>query len=82
MTNRNVGLVNFSSMSPALHNDSTPFPAAVPSKGPSLAIGSLSTAQDGKYQTLIADLESSRKVDKQMLDRLVDGGAQYPSIGL
>ncbi|KAJ6510073.1 cytokine-induced anti-apoptosis inhibitor 1, Fe-S biogenesis-domain-containing protein [Mycena vitilis] len=60
-------------MSPALHNDAPPTVAAVPSKGPALAIGSLSTAQDGKYQSLISDLESSRRVDKQMLDRLVDG---------
>ncbi|KAJ7688457.1 cytokine-induced anti-apoptosis inhibitor 1, Fe-S biogenesis-domain-containing protein [Mycena rosella] len=60
-------------MSPALHNDPPPAVAAVPSKGPALAIGSLSTAQDGKYQSLISDLESARKVDKQMLDRLVDG---------
>ncbi|KAJ6599346.1 Fe-S cluster assembly protein DRE2 [Mycena vulgaris] len=61
-------------MSPALHADPPSIlPAAVPAKGPALAIGSLSTAQDGKYQSLISDLESSRKVDKQMLDRLVDG---------
>ncbi|KAJ7095115.1 Fe-S cluster assembly protein DRE2 [Mycena belliarum] len=60
-------------MSPALHTDLSASPTvAVPSKGPALAIGSLSTAQDGKYQALISDLESSRKVDKQMLDRLVD----------
>jgi hypothetical protein len=48
-------------------------PAAVPSKGLSLVIGSLSTAQDGKYQTIISDLESSRTVERQLLDRLVDG---------
>ncbi|KAJ3760257.1 cytokine-induced anti-apoptosis inhibitor 1, Fe-S biogenesis-domain-containing protein [Lentinula raphanica] len=48
-------------------------PAAVPSKGAALAIGSLSTAQDGKYQGLISDLEGSRTVERQMLDRLVDG---------
>ncbi|KAJ7716638.1 cytokine-induced anti-apoptosis inhibitor 1, Fe-S biogenesis-domain-containing protein, partial [Mycena olivaceomarginata] len=54
-------------MTPHLHRCSTP------SKGPALAIGSLSTAQDGKYQSLISDLESSRTVHKQMLDRLVDG---------
>ncbi|KAJ7904235.1 Fe-S cluster assembly protein DRE2 [Mycena olivaceomarginata] len=61
-------------MSPALHNDAPPpTTAATLSKGPALAIGSLSTAQDGKYQSLISDLESSRTVHKQMLDRLVDG---------
>ncbi|KAF9452190.1 Fe-S cluster assembly protein DRE2, partial [Macrolepiota fuliginosa MF-IS2] len=41
-------------------------------KGPALAIGTLSTAQDGKYQTLVSELEATRRVDKQMLDRLVD----------
>ncbi|KAJ8086327.1 electron carrier [Marasmius tenuissimus] len=46
-------------------------------KGPALAIGSLSTAQDGAYQDLIGDLEKSRTVERQMLDRLVDGGV-YP----
>ncbi|KAJ7774252.1 cytokine-induced anti-apoptosis inhibitor 1, Fe-S biogenesis-domain-containing protein [Mycena maculata] len=61
------------SMSPALHDDVPPPTTAPPAKGAALAIGSLSTAEDGKYQALIADLESSRKVDKQMLDRLVDG---------
>ncbi|KAF9076477.1 cytokine-induced anti-apoptosis inhibitor 1, Fe-S biogenesis-domain-containing protein [Rhodocollybia butyracea] len=48
-------------------------PVSVSTKGPALAIGSLSTAQDGKYQTLISDLENSRTVERQMLDRLVDG---------
>ncbi|KAJ6539078.1 cytokine-induced anti-apoptosis inhibitor 1, Fe-S biogenesis-domain-containing protein [Mycena capillaripes] len=72
-------------MSPALHNDASPAIAAVPSKGPALVIGSLSMAQDGKYQSLISDLESSRKVDKQMLDRLVDGatildGSTYSAV--
>lgn len=43
-------------------------------KGPALAIGSLTTAQDGKYQTLISTLEENRQVERQMLDRLVDGG--------
>ncbi|KAK7060240.1 electron carrier [Paramarasmius palmivorus] len=47
---------------------------AAPAKGPVLAIGSLSTAQDGKYQALVTDLEGgSSKVERQMLDRLVDG---------
>ncbi|KAF4619390.1 hypothetical protein D9613_005522 [Agrocybe pediades] len=41
-------------------------------KGPALVIGSLTTAQDGQYQALISELESSRTVDKQLLDRLVD----------
>jgi len=49
--------------------------APVPSKGPALAIGSLATAQDGKYQSLISSLEGNRQVDRQVLDRLVDGAA-------
>ncbi|RXW21175.1 hypothetical protein EST38_g4680 [Candolleomyces aberdarensis] len=52
-----------------------PLPAPARSKGPSLVIGSLSTAQDGAYQSLITDLEVSRRVDKQLLDRLVDDAA-------
>lgn len=42
-------------------------------KGAALAIGSLVTAGDGKYQSLVSDLEGSRQVDRQMLDRLLDG---------
>ncbi|KAL0070967.1 electron carrier [Marasmius tenuissimus] len=49
-------------------------------KGPALAIGSLSTAQDGAYQDLIGDLEKSRTVERQMLDRLVDGESEYKSL--
>jgi len=41
-------------------------------KKPALVIGSLATAQDGKYQSLITDLESTTKVDRQLLDRLID----------
>jgi hypothetical protein len=48
---------------------------AVPPSGPSLAIGSLTTAQDGKYQALVTSLEHKGNVERQMLDRLVDGGA-------
>lgn len=48
--------------------------ATVPVKGPVLAIGTLSTAQDGKYQSLVSDLETTRRVDRQLLDRLVDNG--------
>lgn len=43
-------------------------------KGPALAIGSLRTAEDGKYQSLIKELEETRKVEKHLLDRLLDGG--------
>lgn len=41
-------------------------------KGPALAIGTLSTAQDGRYQALVSELETTRRVDRQLLDRLVD----------
>ncbi len=43
-------------------------------KGPALVIGSLSAAQNGKYQKSISELESTRKVDRQLLDRIVDEG--------
>jgi anamorsin len=67
-------------MSPtALEIVSAPMPTAVPSKGPALVIGSLSTAQDGKYQGLISDLETSRIVERQLLDRLVDGATTLTS---
>lgn len=43
-------------------------------KGPALVIGSLSTAQDGKYQDVVSELEATRQVERQMLDRLLDRG--------
>ncbi|KII95816.1 hypothetical protein PLICRDRAFT_129831 [Plicaturopsis crispa FD-325 SS-3] len=46
---------------------------AAPQKGHALAIGSLATAEDGKYQSLVSGLEGSRTVERQMLDRLLDG---------
>lgn len=50
-------------------------------KGPALVIGSLSTAQEGKYQKSISELESTRKVDRQLLDRIVDEGMiEVPSV--
>lgn len=49
-------------------------PQPVHSKGAALVIGSLSTAEDGKYQALISELEPTRQVDKQLLDRIVDEG--------
>lgn len=48
--------------------------AAVPVKGPALAIGSLATAEDGKYQSLITSLEETRQVERHLVDRLLDGG--------
>lgn len=47
---------------------------AAPLKGAALAIGSPSTAGDGRYQSLVSDLEATRKVERYMLDRLLDGG--------
>ncbi|KAI0776122.1 DUF689-domain-containing protein [Trametes elegans] len=52
--------------------------AAVPAKGPALAIGSPATAQDGKYQSLITSLEESRTVERHMVDRLLDGATALP----
>lgn len=45
-----------------------------PLKGNALVIGSLSTAEDGKYQSVITELESTRKVEKLLLDRIIDEG--------
>ncbi|TFY60580.1 hypothetical protein EVJ58_g5068 [Rhodofomes roseus] len=50
-----------------------PVVAAVPVKGPALAIGSPATAEDGRYQSLITSLQETRQVEKYMVDRLVDG---------
>jgi len=47
---------------------------SAPEKGPALVIGSLSTAQDGKYQRIVSELEAIRQVERQMLDRLLDRG--------
>jgi hypothetical protein len=44
--------------------------------GQVLVIGSLSTAQDGKYQAVLSSLEGT-PVERQMLDRLLDGGEHY-----
>lgn len=46
--------------------------------GPALVIGSPSTAQDGTYPSLINELERDTanvsEVEKQMVDRILDGG--------
>jgi len=63
-------------MAPVAIYEQLPLPtpqAAKSTKSPALAIGSLATAQDGQYQRLVSDLESSRAVERQMLDRLMDG---------
>ena len=59
---------------PVTTTDSQKAAAAVPIKGPALVIGSPATATEGKYQSLITDLENTRAVEKQMVDRLLDGG--------
>lgn len=46
-------------------------------KGPALVIGSLSTAQNGKYQRVVSELEATRQVERQMLDRLLDRGNAF-----
>lgn len=46
--------------------------------GPVLVIGSLATAQNGKYQSLVTDLSTNASgdtVERQMLDRLIGGGS-------
>jgi len=43
-------------------------------KALALVVGSLTTAQDGIYQSLIRDLETSSTVERQLIDRLMDGG--------
>jgi hypothetical protein len=54
--------------------DSRDLTVAAAPKGSALVIGSLATAQDGKYQALISQLETTRHVDRLLVDRLVDGG--------
>jgi anamorsin len=58
----------------ATHPPSDDISKSVPEKGPALVIGSLSTAQDGKYQRVVSELEATRQVERQMLDRLLDRG--------
>ena len=55
---------------------------AVMPSGPALVVGSLGTAQDGRYQNLITKLSQSEDlrplgpsaVERQILDRILDGG--------
>jgi anamorsin len=61
-------------MSPSVDFVLPPNPSGSSAKGIALVVGTLSTAQDGKYQSLIKELEVNRKVDREMLDRLIDGG--------
>ena len=49
--------------------------SVVGASGPTLVIGSPSTAQDGTYPSLINELErDAGEVEKQMVDRILDGG--------
>lgn len=72
-------------MSPVAVELAQDLPASQPQKqsavglpGPTLVIGSPSTAQDGTYQSLISELEkdtaNASAVEKQMVDRILDGG--------
>ena len=58
----------------ATHPPSDDISKSVSEKGLALVIGSLSTAQDGKYQRVVSELEATRQVERQMLDRLLDQG--------
>lgn len=48
--------------------------SAKPTERRALVVGSLTTAQDGSYQSLISDLAIHGEVEKQLLDRIVDNG--------
>lgn len=53
---------------------------AGPGAGSVLVIGSLGTAQNGKYQALVTNLDANGVVvERQMLDRLIGGGNPIPS---
>ncbi|KAI0089261.1 DUF689-domain-containing protein [Irpex rosettiformis] len=67
---------------PVTTTDSQKVVTAVPIKGPALVIGSPATATEGKYQSLITDLENTRAVEKQMVDRLLDGATALPASSL
>jgi hypothetical protein len=46
-----------------------------------IVVGSPATAQDGQYQQAILDL-AARAPERQMFDRLLDGGTALPSLCL
>ena len=51
--------------------------------GSVLVIGSLGTAQNGKYQSLVTNLDtnpSGNAAERQMLDRLIGGGSVISSL--
>ncbi|KAI0053029.1 DUF689-domain-containing protein [Auriscalpium vulgare] len=60
---------------PSSSSDLPKAASPVSAKGLALAIGSLTTAADGTYQSLVSDLQGTRQVERQMLDRLLDGAA-------
>ncbi|KAL8286256.1 hypothetical protein RQP46_004744 [Phenoliferia psychrophenolica] len=67
---------------------SAPAPAPAPAEAASiLIVGSQSAAADGSYQALITELSTRGQVEKQMVDRIVDGAtslaeAQYSTIAV
>jgi hypothetical protein len=72
-------LIRTATMSPTLVSSSTTTTDSTAVKltssmGPSLIIGSPATAQDGQYQSLIASFGDRKDVERQMFDRVLDGG--------
>lgn len=52
-------------------------------EGVVLVIGSLGTAKEGKYQSLLSSLDEKqtrKTAERQMLDRLVDGGTSWSNL--
>ncbi|KZT62981.1 DUF689-domain-containing protein [Calocera cornea HHB12733] len=65
-----TGSADFTSSQPAAQQSQAP-------QGPVLAIGSLTTASDEQYQRLVTGLSSDGskgKVERQLIDRVLDGG--------
>ena len=42
-----------------------------------LVVGSLSTAQNGQYQFIISNITDAFNVERQLVDRLLDGGMRF-----
>ena len=56
--------------------EQTPFrPSAQPESEVHLAIGSLTAARDGQYQSMLSSLNG--EVERQMLDRILDDGMSF-----
>ncbi|KAG8961531.1 electron carrier [Tulasnella sp. 419] len=54
-------------------------PTLEKSHQPRLVVGSMRTAQNGRYQDVIAQAGGTEAVDKQLLDRIVDRATTLPS---